>query len=178
MSIRPPSVCFAFRSGKRRVALKQIKEIGLVVAITLLLLLAEGGVRLFAPQHVDTSMLEGGSLAVEDSLLGHRNRPGAVARQHGPEFTEAYPAKTATSSSPVRDRVMVLLSLWEQEKGGRSCVHRKNRPSCNAQSTLRRAPACHPSWLFIGPHNLRGILAREQESCKFRVILLVFPVSI
>ena len=59
--------------------------------ITLLLLLVlEAGVRWLAPQQIDTEMVEGPSLAVKDTLLGHANRPGTVARQRGPEFTAHY----------------------------------------------------------------------------------------
>ncbi len=71
--------------------MKRIKETVFIAAITLLLLFVlEAGVRLFAPQQIDTHLLAGLSLAVEDSVLGHRNRPGAIIVQRGPEFSVRY----------------------------------------------------------------------------------------
>lgn len=71
--------------------MKRIKETVLIAAITLLLLLVlEAGVRLFAPQQTKTQLLAGRSLVVEDSVLGHRNRPGVIALQRSPEFSVRY----------------------------------------------------------------------------------------
>lgn len=55
-----------------------------------LLLLLEGSVRLFNPQRTEMEMVAERSLAMEDSRLGYRLKPGAVAVEHAPEFTARY----------------------------------------------------------------------------------------
>ncbi|MFQ5568348.1 MAG: SGNH/GDSL hydrolase family protein [Rhodothermales bacterium] len=98
--------------------MKRVKQ-GLTIAtVSLVLLFAlEGGVRLLAPQHVDARLLAGHPLAVEDTVLGHRNRAGAVVQQRGPEFTALYTinehgfrdrAVDADERPPGRLRVVLL----------------------------------------------------------------------
>ena len=83
--------------------MKRVKEASLVLMSTLLLLLVlEASVRWLAPQQIDTDMVEGRSLAVKDTLLGHANRPGAVALQRGPEFTASY----IVNAQGLRDRAV------------------------------------------------------------------------
>src|SRR5262245_36848929 len=56
----------------------------------ILLALTECSVRRWAPQNAPLVMVRGESLAVPDPILGHRNRPGAVAVQQSPEFHARY----------------------------------------------------------------------------------------
>jgi hypothetical protein len=56
----------------------------------MLLLLLESSLRLLAPQRAHMETVGGQSVAVQDSLLGHRLRPGAVAVDHALEFTARY----------------------------------------------------------------------------------------
>ena len=73
-----------------------------VLASGILFVLLEGSVRLLAPQHARMEMLGGESLAMTDSLLGHRLRPGAVAVDHAIEFTARY----AINEQGLRDDVV------------------------------------------------------------------------
>ena len=63
----------------------------LILAISAaLLLLAELFVRLFLPQDYRTTSVNGLSLGMDDSVLGHLNRPGAHLVLEGPEFSVDY----------------------------------------------------------------------------------------
>jgi hypothetical protein len=71
-----------------RILVRNILLVALLSGILFFLL--EGGVRLWAPQQARMEMLGGESLAVKDSVLGHRLKPGAVAVDHAIEFTARY----------------------------------------------------------------------------------------
>lgn len=71
---------------------------------------------LFAPQHPRTVRNSGGRRAVEDSVLGHRYRPGTETVIAGPEFDVTYRTNrhghrdpTPYSPTPSADSVRVLL---------------------------------------------------------------------
>ncbi|HMB93078.1 MAG TPA: GDSL-type esterase/lipase family protein, partial [Rhodothermales bacterium] len=71
--------------------MRRIKEVCIIGAISLMLLLfVEGGVRLSGIEDDYMQLLAGRSLVMKDSLLGHRNQPGAVVRKQGPEFSATY----------------------------------------------------------------------------------------
>ncbi|MET0163840.1 MAG: hypothetical protein ABW318_02400 [Vicinamibacterales bacterium] len=71
-----------------RILVRNVLLVALLSGVLFLLL--EGGVRLWAPQQTWMEMLSGESLAVKDSVLGHRQRPGAVGVDHAIEFTALY----------------------------------------------------------------------------------------
>jgi hypothetical protein len=83
-----------------RILVRNILLVALLSGILFFLL--EGGVRLWAPQQARMEMLGGESLAVKDSVLGHRLRPGAVAVDHAIEFTARY----AINEQGLRDDVV------------------------------------------------------------------------
>ena len=83
-----------------RILVRNVLLVALLSGILFFLL--EGSVRLWAPQQTRMEMLDGDSLAVEDSVLGHRLRPGAVAVDHAIEFTARY----AINEQGLRDDVV------------------------------------------------------------------------
>jgi len=83
-----------------RILVRNVLLVALLSGILFFLL--EGSVRLLAPQQARMEMLDGESLAVEDSVLGHRLRPGAVGVDHAIEFTARY----AINEQGLRDDVV------------------------------------------------------------------------
>ena len=73
----------------------------LVLLVGILLLLLEGRIRLLAPKQAGMGTYWG-TIAVNDSVLGHRLRPGAVAVDHAIEFTARY----AINEQGLRDDVV------------------------------------------------------------------------
>lgn len=85
---------------------RRFKEACIIVAISLgLLFLIEAGVRLVGSERTEILMLKGGSLAMPDSVLGHRNRPGARMREQGPEFTALYAIDGDGLRAPLKDGI-------------------------------------------------------------------------
>lgn len=89
---------------------------GSIVVSVALLAAAECTLRQWAPQDTRIVMERGSSLALSDPVLGHRNRPGAVALQVGPEFHVRYEisaqglrdARLYESPPPVSPRILLL----------------------------------------------------------------------
>ncbi len=69
----------------------KLRSLFQVCAITILLFVSiEIAVRFFAPQTNHTTYVEGGPLGLEDSVLGHTNRPNTLADVSEPEFDVRY----------------------------------------------------------------------------------------
>jgi hypothetical protein len=94
-------------TASRRILARNVLLLLLLSGILFLLL--EGSVRLLAPQQGRMEMLGGESLAMKDSVLGHRLRPGAVAVDHAIEFTARY----AINEQGLRDDVVYHASRNE-----------------------------------------------------------------
>ena len=71
-----------------RILVRNVLLVALLSGILFFLL--EGSVRLLAPQVSRWEFVNGESLAVHDSVLGFRLRPGVVAVDHATEFTARY----------------------------------------------------------------------------------------
>ena len=82
----------------------------LILLSGILFFLLEGSVRLLAPQQSRMEMVNGESLGVSDSVLGHRLRPGAVAVDRAIEFTARY----AINEQGLRDGVVHHASRSEE----------------------------------------------------------------
>ena len=65
---------------------------GIIIAfITVLIFVAiEVFIRIFMSQTEEWLFVSGGTLGLEDGILGHRNRPNTHAIHQGPEFSVEY----------------------------------------------------------------------------------------
>ncbi|WP_179119652.1 GDSL-type esterase/lipase family protein [Ensifer adhaerens] len=71
--------------------LKFLRDTVVIVAITGVIFAGiEFGLRAFAPQRLDTTLIGGEPLGLRDPVLGHVNRPNAHIKVTGPEYTSDY----------------------------------------------------------------------------------------
>lgn len=79
------------RSGGGATTRSVLRDGAIVLAVTALLFgLVEFGIRLVAPQDVDTTFISGSSLGLRDDLLGHLNRPNSHTVVRAPEYEVEY----------------------------------------------------------------------------------------
>ncbi|MGF1543910.1 MAG: SGNH/GDSL hydrolase family protein [Parvularculaceae bacterium] len=91
---------------------------GVILAITLaLIVLIEGGVRIFSHEKVTTDFAQGDALAVKDPVLGHLNAPNVRATVTAPEYKVDYemnaqglraPAAFAPRAEPGVARILLV----------------------------------------------------------------------
>lgn len=107
--------------------LQWIRDAAIILAVTLALSCAiEFAVRTFAPQNLRTTFVNGRTLGTKDSVLGHVNTPGAVAKVTGPEFSVEYrinaqglrdTALYTPKAAPGTTRILLLGDSFTQGSG-------------------------------------------------------------
>ena len=113
----------------------RIREGLIVLAISLFLfVLLEGGLRLFWPQDVQTTYLNGLSLGVADPVLGFLLRPFSHTREAGPEYSVEYRIgreghrDAISHTGPARPGRPRILLLGDSFTFGKGCDYGETWP--------------------------------------------------